>query len=70
MAKAWAFLNGRDYVIPEDVEEIFKDVAKHRIVLGTKARVTKISEDAILSQILSEVTQPSTNVVKKLYRRG
>ena len=52
------------------MEEIFKDVAKHRIVLGTKARVTKISEDAILSQILSEVTQPSTNVVKKLYRRG
>lgn len=32
MAKAWAFLQGREYVIPSDVTDIFMDIAKHRIV--------------------------------------
>ena len=35
LAKAWAFLQGRNYVIPDDVTGIFADVAKHRIVLIT-----------------------------------
>lgn len=33
----------RDYVIPADVEDVFYDVTKHRIVLNTKARVTGVS---------------------------
>lgn len=69
MAKSWAFLKGRNYVIPEDVDEIFKDIAKHRIVLGTKARVTKITEDAVLSQILTEVLSPVANSDSKYQGR-
>lgn len=60
MAKAYAFLRGRDYVIPEDVMDIYVDVAKHRIVLNTKARVSHVSETAVLDQIVSDVRQPST----------
>jgi MoxR-like ATPase len=68
MAKAWAFLQGRGYVTPEDVCSIFKDVGKHRIVLNTKARVTHVTEDAVLDQIMSQVTQPASYMEKKGYR--
>ena len=68
MAKAWAVLQGRTYVTPDDVYSIFKDVTKHRIVLNTKARVSHVTEDAVLEQILSQVTQPATYMEKKDYR--
>lgn len=48
LAKAWAFLQGRNYVIPDDVTDIFADVAKHRIVLNTKARIGHVTVDATL----------------------
>ena len=60
MAKAWAFLQGRNYVMPEDVADIFIDIVKHRIVLNTKARVTHMTEEAILSEILSVTKQPAS----------
>ena len=60
MAKAMAFLAKREYVIPEDVEAIFTDVARHRIVLGTKARVSGVREEAVLKEILTQVRPPVT----------
>ncbi len=68
MAKAWAFLQGRNYVMPEDVADIFLDIAKHRIVLNTKARVTHMAEEAILSEILSVTKQPASYMEKSEYR--
>ena len=68
MAKAWAFLQGRNYVMPEDVADIFLDIAKHRIVLNTKARVTHMTEEAILSDILSVTKQPASYMEKSEYR--
>ena len=68
MAKAWAFVHGRDYVLPEDVAEIFLDVAKHRIVLNTKARVAHVSGTAVLEEILSQVKQPASYMQKAEYR--
>lgn len=67
MAKAWAYLQGRDYVLPEDVAEIFLDIAKHRIVLNTKARVARVSETAVLEEILSQVRQPASYMQKAEY---
>lgn len=64
MAKAWAFLQGRTYVIPEDVSDIFLDIARHRIVLNTKARVTHVTEAAVLEDILSTVRQPASYMEK------
>lgn len=60
MAMAWAFLAGRDYVLPEDVETIFKDIALHRIVLNTKARATKVSKEDLLTEIINTVSQPTS----------
>jgi MoxR-like ATPase len=68
MAKAWAFLNGRDYVIPEDVETVFLDVTKHRIVLATKARVAHVAEEAVLGDILKSVRQPASYMGREKYR--
>ena len=68
MAKAWAFLQGRNYVTPEDAYEVFKDIGKHRIVLNTKARVTHVTEEAVLDGILSDTQQPATYMEKSEYR--
>ena len=56
LAKATAFLKNRDYVIPEDIQEIFKDVTIHRIILNTKARISNSSEEKILLDILNSVS--------------
>lgn len=60
LAKAWAFLQGRNYVIPEDVEAVYPDVAKHRIVLNTRARIAHVTEMAVLEEILSKIRRPAT----------
>lgn len=58
MVKATAFLSGRDYVIPADVQYIFKDVASHRIILKSKARVNNVTVDNLLEDILRMVRPP------------
>lgn len=58
MVKATAFLSGRDYVIPNDVQYIFKDVTAHRIILKPKARVNNVTVDNLLDDILRIVRPP------------
>jgi MoxR-like ATPase len=58
MVKATAFLSGRDYVIPNDVQYIFKDVAAHRMILKAKARVNNITVDNLLDDIMRVVRPP------------
>ena len=60
MAKAWAYLKGRDYVLPEDVTDIFMDVTRHRIVLSTKARVAHITATSVLEEILIKTNRPAS----------
>lgn len=59
MAKAVAFLSKRDYVIPEDVVEIFPDVASHRILLDARARAGHVTVENVLEQILEQVRMPA-----------
>jgi MoxR-like ATPase len=68
MAKAWAFLQGREYVVPEDVEAVFYDVTRHRIILNTKARVAHITADSVLGEILKTVRQPASYMERSEYR--
>lgn len=58
MAKAKAYIEDRDYVTPEDVKSIFKDVCRHRIVLLSKAGLVNKSSDDILDEILEEIRAP------------
>ncbi len=47
-------------MIPDDVTDIFADVAKHHIVLKTKALILHVTVDATLQEILSDVDKPTT----------
>lgn len=58
MAKAYALLRGRDYVVPEDVAEVFPDVCCHRLVLDTKARMLEEKPEDIIRSILDGVKMP------------
>lgn len=58
MAKASAYLADRDYVIPEDVERVFLDVAAHRLVLSHKAKMAQADERKILEEIQRQTTRP------------
>lgn len=58
MTKAAAYLNGRDYVVPEDVKAVFADVCAHRLVLSPKARMTNTSAQDVLREILAAVQEP------------
>lgn len=58
MSQGMAFLKERDYVLPEDVAGVFKDVAIHRIFLNAKARVNGLSAEDVLLEILHQVKQP------------
>lgn len=58
MAKATAFLHRRGYVVPEDVAEIFIDVAAHRILLNAKARAGHMSAAEILQELLQKEKKP------------
>ena len=58
MAKAIAFLHRRDYVVPEDVAEIFLDVSAHRILLNAKARAGHMSAADVLKELLQKEKKP------------
>lgn len=57
-AKAWALLQGRDYVVPEDVKSIGPDVLRHRIILTYEADAQGMTTDAIIKKVLSAVPVP------------
>ena len=58
MTKAAAFMEERDYVIPEDVKKVFTDVAAHRMLLDSRARYQEQTAKGILEEILKETTEP------------
>ena len=58
MAKASAYIKGRNYVVPTDVSDVFKEVAVHRLQLSAKARVNHVTAEGIISTILESVAQP------------
>ncbi len=58
MAKAIAFLHRRNYVVPEDVAEIFLDVSAHRILLNAKARAGHMSAADVLKELLQKEKKP------------
>ena len=57
-SKARALLNGRNYVVPKDVDDIAHIVLRHRIILSYRARVEKVSTDKIIDEILKIVKAP------------
>ena len=57
-SRAVAFLNGRGYVVPEDVKEIAKDVLRHRILLTYEAEAENVTTETIVDRVLERVEVP------------
>ena len=57
-ARAYAFLKGRAYVIPEDVRAVAFDVMRHRIGLSYEAEANNITADEMITEILDKVAVP------------
>lgn len=57
-AKAYAFLNGRGYVVPQDVKDLAYDVLRHRILLTYEAEAEEITSQQIITKILERVPVP------------
>lgn len=57
-ARAKAWLDGRDYVTPDDIQELFFDVVRHRVGLTYQADAKNLSKDQILNEILLRVAVP------------
>lgn len=58
MAKARAFMMGREYCLPEDIQAVFHDVAAHRMVLNADGRLHHVKMEEITAQILASVKAP------------
>ena len=58
MCRSRAFMAGRDYVLPNDVADIFADVCAHRLILSPKARITGASAADVLTELLETVPRP------------
>jgi MoxR-like ATPase len=56
--KAHALLNGRGYVIPEDIKAVSHDVLRHRIILSYEAEAEGIKTDDIIEKIMKNVKVP------------
>ncbi len=59
LAKARAYLAGRNYVLPQDIQALFGDVCGHRIILTPRAKIKKRESGDILKEILKSVHAPN-----------
>lgn len=57
-SRAYAFLKGRAFVIPEDVKALAQDVLRHRIGLTFEAEAEEISAEEIVNRILAKIQAP------------
>ena len=57
-AKANAMINGRGYIIPEDIKEVAHDVLRHRLILTFEAEADEINSDKVIDIILDKIPSP------------
>jgi MoxR-like ATPase len=57
-ARAHAWLAGRDFVAPEDIQAVYCNVLRHRIILSYEAQADGITKDQVLNEILARVAVP------------
>jgi MoxR-like ATPase len=57
-AKAYAFIQKRGYVIPEDVRAVALDILRHRIGITYEAEAENVSVEEIIKEIINRVDVP------------
>ena len=58
MSRAAAWISGRDYVVPGDVQSVYFDVLEHRLIPGAQAKLVSMDAHGILEQILRAIPAP------------
>lgn len=62
LARAWAAMNGRDYVLPDDVKQFAQPALAHRLLLDPNLWGTRRAENAVIDEILQSVPVPVSPV--------
>jgi MoxR-like ATPase len=57
-AKAWSLLQGRSYVIPDDIKAIGPDVLRHRVILSYEAEAEGKTTDSLIRSVFDHVPVP------------
>ena len=57
-AKAWAFLEGRAFVTPQDVKNIGMDVLRHRVIVSYEAEAEEVTSEEVVTRIFDSVPVP------------
>ena len=58
-AQAWAWLNSRSFVTPDDVKALAKPCLRHRVMLRPEVAIDGVSADAVIDSVLSSVPVPT-----------
>jgi MoxR-like ATPase len=67
-AQAWAAMNGRDFVIPDDVKLLAQPVLGHRLIISPAARVRNVTAQAIIDEVLAAVPVPGARAGRRFER--
>jgi MoxR-like ATPase len=67
-AQAWAAINGRDYVAPDDVKDLAAAVLGHRIIVSPSARIRSVTAAAVIEDVLSGVAVPGARAGRRYDR--
>jgi MoxR-like ATPase len=57
-ARGFAAINGRDFVIPDDIKALAIPALRHRVILSPSAEIEGLSADRVLSEILDQTAAP------------
>ena len=57
-ARARAWLDGRDYVAPEDIQDIAYDVLRHRLILNYEAEAEGVTTDRVIAELVARIAVP------------
>ena len=57
-SKAYAFMKGRAYVVPEDIKAIGMDVLRHRVIPTYEAEAEELSSEDIVKRVFDEIEVP------------
>jgi MoxR-like ATPase len=63
-ARALAVLRGRSYALPQDVQELARDVLRHRLVLTYQALAEQVTADKLLAAVLDAIPAPRIDLAK------
>ena len=66
--RALALVRGREYALPQDIQEIAHDVLRHRLVLSYEALADGVDADQIIDRILAAVPVPELALRERMTR--